>query len=269
MNMKRIFCLLVCCFSLSCMDDEPPAKKKKIEIVQDLDHWSEFCSVCDSFRSLGDLIATNDINAMQALYEKGGLEYATLCTELANLCSTGFFCVEPIKWLLLHGADFSYFETKKHTMFCSMLQLRDIPGKFIVANPESSRAPFVWQECAQEVLVKWKKQKPTVLTMDKVIIVACLWSVVRLHEICECKGSDDKNFYSEDIVREYEGCYECVKKVGMLERFEHEISFNEGSRYYYHDLRELMNLVGRYKVRGELQNNKRLAPLCGIQFLFT
>lgn len=275
--MKRIFYLLVCVFGLHCMDDEKPAKKKKIEATQLVNAVYEYCEEDDRYKSLIDnlfIMAAkhDDIKLMQILYKKSIIEYDTLHKALANMCKSEAWLVNAIMWLFLHGADFSYWDAQKAELFVDFLKTRGIPKKFIDADINVSKAPFVWKECAQEALLAWEKDgKPAMVTTGKALMVACLWSVVRLYEICECEDVWEfyhENFSPNDIVQEYEGCYDCVKKVGMLEHFEHAISFQETTHYYYKDLQEFKDLVGRYKVRGALRNNQRLASLYNVKFLY-
>lgn len=275
MSMKIIIYLTVCFFGLNCMDDEPPAKKKKIDDLAWIDDlWDSYAQeqfpqyiIQSAFEAA---LKHNNYDIAERFLKKG-----ILYLRRDNCHPVEFRhnnAVEALELLISKNVFFSM--RKKHIRRLCKLIMRFCPLSNIIKDIFNYNN-IVCTGLLEQLYNNYKESDKVGVLMDnayryflttrkeelrkegELVIILALWRAL----YCFIKFCGNEQF-SIDFCNSYTFARLC----GVRREFD-EMPFMPEEAVQYKKLVCLYE--SKHGIKQQLQNNQRLAPLCGTKFLFT
>ena len=274
--MKKNLWVFFCFFSLNCMEKRPAKKQKtedrKIERIEKFfEHNIEVIKRTQRNRShkcraayerLSEgLVRRVGCNALDEVEwcvhrwivacNKGQLEQAP---PVDKVLKKAYACKNRamIEQLIIMGAEFSWGIFDSLT---SIVQVSGLSEHFVGTQLNRRYGCCLWHLAVQEAYEKG--------SIKNVEILSYLWMALKQHiEWLDVDGHEASENRRIDC---FSICYSIAKKSALLPAFERQPKLTYDEECY----RTLVSIYeSQHGVKGQLQNNQRLAPLYNVKFLY-
>lgn len=267
------------------MDDEPPAKKKKIDNLAWIDTlWDSYTQEeCPQYAVIGAFekaIEYGCVDGAELFLKKGVLNLGG-GGWLKNLYGSGYRSNNFYSVMEILKSPRNRYKNLD-AMAKLVLSFTPVSGKLVrMVNPRLYNDPtgligkcfyvcdgdHIDPLCCDDVVYDASK---VVLADDneeyvrdaKLVIIMALWTL--FYEIIingPLEGFRDANDHHEIRILNFYHCYRYAQQCGLHKKF-------DSMPFTGIETEDYKKLIGKYMLQDELQNNQRLALLCGVKFLY-
>lgn len=278
--MKRIFCLLICIFSLNCMERRPSKKQKteaqKIERIKKI--FKDNITIIKNtpptrFRKCRAVYDRLSEPLFQRVTQNKFLEVEYYVHTWIAACNEGQLDqAPPLDKALKKACD-----SKRSDMIALLLGLgAEFRSGFFNSPDLIVAVSGLSENFVSDQLIRHCTWSPWRFTLKdeyekglvkKTEILSYLWMALYQYiEWLDLEWEADKKIFEGDVIKCFNVCYSITKKSRFLLEFERQLQFTYDEECY----RMLVSIYeSQHDIKGPLQNNQRLASLHNLHFSFT